>query len=287
MTGVSTFRSAEGEQRYLELYDRAMGEGPPPDAVHDVETRHGTTRIYRFGDPTAPPLVLLPGLMSAAPVWAPLVAELAERRAVYTVDVIGEAGRSVHRRPFADLAERARDLDEVLAGLDLDGVHVAGGSTGGFHAFQLAIHAPGRLAAVTLIDPTTVTAGFSRAALWHGAVAGLLPTERVCAWFLRWAAGGDPYDRPAIAVILAGLLNYRLRVPFQRPPSDNEISSVTTPVTALFFGRSLVHDAALAARRMRTLVPHSEVQVIPEARHEEFLRPADRALVIDRLLRET
>lgn len=285
MTDVSTFRSAAGERRYLELYDRAMRACPPPDAVHDIETRHGTTRVYRFGDPAAPPLVLLPGLMAASPACAPLIPALAAHRAVHTVDVLGEAGRSVHRRPFADLADRARGLDEVLAALGLDRVHIAGASSGGWHAFQLAVHAPDRLASVTLLDPTTLTTGFARAVLWRGAVAGLLGTERAWRWFVRWSAGPDLIDGPEVALLLAGIRHYRPRVPFQRPPGDNEISSVTVPVTALFGGRSVVHDAALAARRLRTLLPHSDVEVLRDAGHDVLVRPADRDVVIDRLLR--
>jgi pimeloyl-ACP methyl ester carboxylesterase len=285
MTGVSTFRSAAGERRYLELYDRAMRECPPPDAVHDVETRHGTTRVHRFGDPAAPPLVLLPGLMAASPALAPLIPALAAHRALHTVDMLGEAGRSVHRRPFADLADRARGLDEVLGALGLDRVHVAGASSGGWHAFQLAVHAPDRLTAVTLLDPTTLTAGYARAVLWRGAVAGLLGTERAWRWFVRWSAGTDLTDRPEVALLLAGVRHYRPRVPFQRPPADEEISSVTVPVTALFGGRSVVHDSALAAHRLRTLLPHSDVEVLPDAGHDVHLRPADRDVVVDRLLR--
>jgi pimeloyl-ACP methyl ester carboxylesterase len=74
-------------------------------------------------------------------------------------------------------------------------------------------------------------------------------------------------------------------VPFQQPPSDSEISAVTVPVTAFFGGRSVVHDAALAARRLRTLLPHSEVEVLPDAGHDLLLRPEDRDVVVERLLR--
>jgi pimeloyl-ACP methyl ester carboxylesterase len=57
------------------------------------------------------------------------------------------------------------------------------------------------------------------------------------------------------------------------------------PVTALFGGRSVVHDAALAAGRLRTLLPHSDVEILPDAGHDLFLRPEDRDVVVERLLR--
>lgn len=287
MVDVSTFRSAAAEQRYLEIYDRAMRECPPPDAVHDVETHHGSTRVYRFGDDAAPPLVLLPGALATSASWASMIPVLARHRSVYTVDTLGEGGRSVQRRPMADLADRAVCLDAALGGLGLDHVHVVGASSGGWQAFNLAVHAPGRIASLTLLDPTSVTVGFSRAVVWRGVVAGVLRTESALRWFMRSTAGEDIADRIEYQVAIAALRHIRLRVPFQRPPGEAQIRSVTVPVAAMFGGRSPVHDTAAAVARMRALLPHSEVEVLPDAGHDFLLRPGDLEVVVDRLQRFT
>src|ERR1700754_3150480 len=66
---VGHFTSAAAADRYRAAYASAMAA---PDAVLDVRTSFGVVRAYRFAGarPGAEPLVLLPGTMSGAPVFA-------------------------------------------------------------------------------------------------------------------------------------------------------------------------------------------------------------------------
>ncbi len=283
-TRVGRFKSPEHQRHYLAAYGEAMGHCPEPAEEFDVETRHGTTRVYRFGAGSAPPLVLLPALMATSACYGPLLPALSEHRRVYAVDTLGEAGRSVQTTPFTDIPDRARCLDDVLAELDLTGVHLVGGSTGGWHAFNQAIHAPGRIASISALDPTTVTTGFSWQVTGFGMVAAVLDGDRMWRRFLRWSAGADIADRADVRLILAGIRTYKPRVPFQVPPGDDPIRSVAVPVLALFGGRSVVHDSAVAAARLRVLLPEADVGILPEAGHYLFMLPEDREQIVERVL---
>ncbi len=285
MPGVGGFKNPAAEERYFAVYDRAMADCPKPDAVHDVETRHGSTRVYRFGQGDGPPIVLLPALMATSACYAALIPALAEHHPVYAIDTLGEAGRSVQTVPFKDIRERAVALDDVLASLALTSVHLVGGSTGGWHAVNQAIHAPGRLASLGLLDATTVSAPFSRKVLWWGAFAAVFDSDRFWRGFLKWSAGKDIMDDAAPRLVLAGIRRYRARVPFQVLPDDHALRSVKVPVLALFGARSVVHDSAAAAAGLKSLVPHADVEVLPDAGHYLYLRPEDRDLIIDRVLR--
>lgn len=273
--GVGGFRNAEEQARYFAAYERAMAECPAPGAVLDVATWHGTTRVYRFGGGDAPPLVLLPGLKATAACWAPFLPAFAAHHPVYAVDTLGEGGRSVQTRPFEGIRDRARCLDEVLDRLDLTGIHVVGGSTGGWHAVNQAVHAPDRLASISLLDPTTVTAGFSPAVTWYGLVGALVGRDRYWLWFLRRVAGEDVADDPALRLALAGIRAHRGRVPFQRLPAEEDLRALRVPVLALFGGRSAVHDAVAAADRLRALRPDAEVEVLPDMGHHIPARLVD------------
>lgn len=265
---IGEFKNPEAAQRYFEAYDRAMALCPPPDETLDVETRHGTTRVYRFGQGDAPPLVLLPGMMATSAGYWPLLPRLPGT--VYTVDTLGEAGRSVQTAPLVDHADRARCLDDVLAQLALGDVHLAGASTGGWHAVNQVIHAPERIAAITLLEPTTVTAKFSGAVIRHGLLAML--GEWGLRRFLRFAMGEDLLDRPDARLVHTALRTYRPRVPFQKCPPEAEIRAIGVPVRALFGARSAVHDAVAAADRLRALLPGAEVDVFPDVGHNLFAK---------------
>lgn len=284
MARIGRFTSSEHRRRYLVAYEEAMSRCPEPEEEIDVETRHGTTRVYRFGSGNARPVVLLPSLMATSACYAPLLPALSEHRRVYTVDTLGEAGRSVQTAPFADIADRARCLDDVLARLKLPRVHLVGGSTGGWHAVNQALHAPARVASISALDPTTVTVGFSWRVTTFGVATAVLDGDRLWRWFLRWSAGADVLDQPAVQLILAGIRTYTPRVPFQVPPGDGAVRSITAPLLALFGGSSVVHDSAVAAARLRALLPNAEVEVLPGAGHYLYLLPEHRERIVERVL---
>ncbi|MFD0205846.1 MULTISPECIES: alpha/beta fold hydrolase [Saccharothrix] len=261
-----------------------MAECPTPDDVVDVETRHGTTRVYRFGGGDAPPIVLLPGLMATSACYAHLIPAFAAHHPVYTVDTLGEAGRSVRTAPLRDIPDRARCLDDVLDRLRLTDVHLVGASTGGWHALNQAIHAPDRIASISLLDPTTVTAPFRPWVALVGLVGGVLDQEWPWRLFLRRSAGADVASRPDARLVLTALRTYRPRVPFQTRPGDDRIRSVRLPVLAVFGARSVVQDSVAAADRLRALLPHADVDTLPDAGHDVTLRPEDRDHVVERVL---
>jgi pimeloyl-ACP methyl ester carboxylesterase len=123
--------------------------------------------------------VLLAGSGGNALMWYSHVGALAERHAVYAVDPVGEAGRSVQRAPIRDAGDCAAWLSELLDGLDLPCAHLAGCSYGGWLAMHFALHSPERTASLCLLDP----AGFARpGARFYGwmfasAFAGLAPAR--------------------------------------------------------------------------------------------------------------
>ncbi|WP_116206320.1 alpha/beta fold hydrolase [Amycolatopsis circi] len=277
MKKIGRFKNPEAQQRYFAVYDQALRECPPPDEVFDVACRHGSARVYRFGEGERP-IVLLPGLMATSVCYAPLVPGL--DGPVYAVDTLGEAGRSVQTRPFADLRDRALGLDDVLAGLGLTDVCLVGGSTGGWHAVNQAIHAPDRLAALCLLDPTTVSAKFSAATQRRALTAMVLNRDRDWRRFVAWSAGEDVFDQPAAQVVVAGIRTYRARIPLQTCPPDDALRAIRTPVLALFGGRSVVHDPVAAAAKLRRLVPRAEAEILADAGHCLYLRPDDRVRVL-------
>ncbi len=76
-----------------------------------------------------------------------------ERRTVYSIDLLGEAGMSVQDKPIRDADDQAHWLDDTLAGLGLGQAHLMGVSIGGWTAINHAVRQPGRAASLTLLDP--------------------------------------------------------------------------------------------------------------------------------------
>jgi pimeloyl-ACP methyl ester carboxylesterase len=284
MRRTGGFRSQTDHDRYAEVYAEAMRQGPTPDQQLDLDTTFGATRVYRYGD-GAGTVLLLSGMAGSAASMTPYAAALSRHRTVYTVDTIGEAGMSVQTTPLRDHADRARWLDEVMAGLDLTDVHLVGFSTGGFYAVHQAIHAPDRLASIILLDPTTVTVGFAPSTALLGLVASVINRDWLWRRWFRWAAGADVLDQPETRLALAAIRHFRPGIPPQLRPPARTIAAITVPVTAVFGGRSAAHDGTKAAERLRALLPHATVELWPDWRHS--VTDADRARIVETILAHT
>ncbi|ALG09985.1 alpha/beta fold hydrolase [Kibdelosporangium phytohabitans] len=264
------FTSPQARVEYDAAYDRGFAALPAPTGRHDVPTQFGTARVYRFGEPGPAPAVLLPGRAGTTIMWEPNLPALVDRGPVYTVDLIGEPGRSEQTAPIRNAADQAAWLDTVLTTLDLRDVHLVGYSFGGWLATNLAVRAPDRLASLTLIDPVQTFAMFPVSLLARTALT-LMPGIRRWARtsFLSWVADGAEVDEadPVASVIDEGMRTYRITLPTPVLFTDAQLRGLSVPVLALIAGRSVIHGAQRAFARARKLLPDAQVELWPTATH--------------------
>ena len=159
--GVGHFRSAQDRQEYLGYYQQVIETMPAPSQVEDVITSYGTVRVYTWESGAgrdSPPVVLLPGRASGAPMWAVNIPLLIQSRRVIAFDALGDAGMSVQSAPLTSADDQAAWVDEVLADVAPDGVRLVGHSFGGATAALYAwIHAE-RVRSLTLLEAVFVFA---------------------------------------------------------------------------------------------------------------------------------
>jgi pimeloyl-ACP methyl ester carboxylesterase len=281
---VSSFRSDAARERFLEAYRRAMDRLLVPDATFDVPTTFGTVRAYRFdgpagvSSPVAPllpagrtrPVVLLPGRTASTPMWDANVAGLLAHRTVFGVDLIGEPGLSVQRRPLTGGEDQAQWLDELLTGLGLESVHLMGVSFGGWSAVNYAVRRPGRAASLTVLDPVMTFAPVPvRTMLALIPVSVPSTPDALRRRVLRWLAGGADVDdsAPVAAMIAAATAGFTVRQPAPIRFTDDRLRSIDVPVLAVIAGRSVIHDGKRAAAHARKTLRHGQVELWPAASH--------------------
>lgn len=270
---VGHFRSAAAFAHFLGRYRGCFAELPPLAERADVTTAFGTVRAYRFaGDATStgPPVLVLPGRNAPTPVYGTNLAPLLSKRDVYCVDLLGEPGLSVQTTPITDADDQAHWLDETVAGLGLERVHLCGISIGGWAAVNYAVRRPGRAASLTLLDPAMT---FDRIPVpmlvaSTGLVIPGVP-EVVRRRILSWIAGGsDVGTAAAVAGLIdAGTADFVLRLPAPVRFTDAQLRGLEIPVLALIAGRSVVLRAERAAANARNLLRRGEVELWRPASH--------------------
>ena len=74
-------------------------------------------------------------------------------------------------------------------------------------------------------------------------------------------------DPRIMRMALHAQMNHPFRLPALAPFTDDELRSVTAPTVVIVAGKSAPFAARVQASRAR-LIPHAEVVVVPDARHD-------------------
>ncbi|MGC9543174.1 alpha/beta fold hydrolase [Streptomyces sp. UG1] len=272
-TDVGRYVSDTWRERYFAACDAVYALGAPALEEQDVETSFGTTHVYRYGptEPTArsrTPVVLVHGAGSCSAMWYPNTPDLSAERPVYALDTPGDPGRSVQRAPLHQPEHAAQWLEETLAGLGLDRVHLVGVSYGGWLAVNQAHRGPDRLASVTLLDPGGLEKVGLRFFAWL--FAGLLATfapeplrPRLAAWL----------EQPVLVMpelrtmIRTAVRAYRIRRPSPRPLSEADLSTIRTPLYLLLGKRSPLLHPQRQVERVPRLIPGARAEILSGTGH--------------------
>ncbi|WP_070025582.1 alpha/beta fold hydrolase [Streptomyces sp. F-1] len=290
---VGRFVSDALRDRYFAACDAVFALGVPASGEQDVETSFGTTHVYRYGPEPGPareggdpagetrdrtPVVLVHGAGSCSAMWYPNTGALSAERTVYALDTPGDPGRSVQRAPIHEPEHAARWLDEALAGLGLDEVHLVGTSYGGWLALNQAHRRPERLASVTLLDPGGLEKVGLRFFVWI--FASLLATFAPKALRPRLASW---LEQPVLvvpelrAMTHTGVRAYRIRRPVPKPLTDAELATIRTPLYLLLGKRSLLVHPRRQVERVPRLVPGARAEIVADTGHGPQIDHADLA----------
>ncbi|MFE7311607.1 alpha/beta fold hydrolase [Streptomyces sp. NPDC057555] len=278
---VGRYVNDDLRDRYFAACDALYALGAPAVAETDVETSFGTTHVYRYGptDPAAAsrtPIVLVHGAGSCAAMWYPNTAALSADRPVYALDTPGDPGRSVQRASIHQPERAAQWLDEALAELGLDRVHLVGSSYGGWLTLNMVHRRPGRLASATLLDPGGLEKVGLRFFTWifisfFAMFAPKALRPRLAAWL----------EQPVLIVpelrdlVRLSVRAYRIRRPSPLPLSDDELSTIRTPLYLVLGKRSLLVHPKRQAERVPRLIPGARAEIIAQTGHGPQIDHAD------------
>jgi len=270
------FKSEKCRQKYLEYYNAREKEWPVPFESKMVTTDCGKTYVRICGPVDGPPLVLMPGVGSSSLDWMPFVAPLSAQYRVYLIDKINDIGLSVNSRPIKTADDIVGWLDELFTALSLkNNINIMGSSYGGWFASQYALKHPDRVGKIVLMSPAgTVRA--PKTELFIRALLGLV-NRRFALDFSIWLAGDWALDRDKdkLRIMEKDILETRMQWrcfkshPMVSPTvlSDDELQSLHMPVLFLDGEKNHVTSVPKAVARLKKVVPHYAITIIPGAGH--------------------
>jgi len=147
------YKTPNGERLVRERYLAFLERWPVPHQQIRIPTGQGETFVVACGAESAPPLVLLHGGAGNSAMWIGEIRAFASRFRVYAIDMIGEAGLSAASRPPLATDAHCLWLDDVLRGLSINRVSIAGVSLGGWLGLDYAIRRPERVERLAVLCP--------------------------------------------------------------------------------------------------------------------------------------
>lgn len=157
-------------------------------------------------------------------------------------------------------------FNEVLAGLDVDRVHVLGMSQGAWHASVIALHGPERLASVTLIEPNAIFGKMKWRVLFKIMKFAVHPSDANWRKMTAWLTPGVEMIAEQFDCARAAMA-YRTSLGWARVLKDEELQSITTPLLAIFGGDSVACDPVRDVERITVHLPNAQTRIYPGMGH--------------------
>lgn len=264
---ISGFTKESRRMEFLIYYDKAMRLLPKPRTIYDVETSFGTVRVYYYATKESEenvPMVLLHGHYASTIMWQPNLLPLSERVPVYSVDLLGEPGRSRLTRPLWRDTDQAGWLKELLEKLKIPKAIFMGSSMGGYYAVNFARYYPKNTAGLILLDPVFVFSGVSFHTVKEYLRMGF-SKEKMIPFLLN--RKDFPLKETLGKSITLGLKYYRFRSPIPRKIPKEDLMGLKGPVLAIMAGNSRLHDAEKAFQYGGKVVPFIEMEYWKNASH--------------------
>ncbi len=143
---MNVYRTQKAKKNILSTYDRLLDKWGVDITQSTIMTRYGSTHVNVFGESNAPPILLFHGVGDdSALMWIYNAAALAPHFRLYAVDTIGGPGKSVPNTSYNKTFDDAAWIDDILDGLNLKDVNIAGVSHGGYLAQYYALVRPERV----------------------------------------------------------------------------------------------------------------------------------------------
>lgn len=264
MKNQSVFKTEEGKNAILKVYDSVLERWPVPFETANIPTRCGNTFIIACGKITSPPLILLHGTSSNSSMWVGDVAELSHSYRVYALDIPGEPGRSEAIKHPLDTQAYAEWLEDIISALGIKKASLIGCSFGGWMAIKFAAAMPDRVEKLVLLCPSGVTMqklSFLLQALPF-MFLGEWGVDRISK--IVFGSSSIPYEVLQYSRLIAKNFYLRTVIPVF---SDGELKRLSMPTLLLAGEKDVLLNSQKTEARLKRLLPSLTTKVLPDTGH--------------------
>ena len=254
---------------YLKYYDKSISEWPVEISEIDIENEYGNTHVLHYGNTNGPVLVLLHGMRSNSTIWIKLAKELAEFFDVYSIDIIGDLGKSVAKKQLGSETDYCNWLNSIFKELAIENITLCGQSNGGFQAASYAKNANSKISKLILLAPAATMQNTKTLFFIKTMKTALFPTNKNIKKFLpfisydynNWNKTLEYMNQLAYSV---GVNKFRV---YPRKLTDKELQFIKIPTLLVYGDNEVMYSTKKAAERARKNIPMCHVATLKNCKH--------------------
>ncbi len=259
------YKSEEGRAQIMSFYERLLTDWHQPVKERMVETTYGKTYILENGEKTKPTLILLHGTGSNSAMWKADIAEYVKNYHVFSIDIIGECGKSEESRPKFSESSYAKWLNEIFESLAINKASLIACSLGGWIAIDFALTYPDKTDKLILIATAGITNIKAKTLIW------IMVTSIFGKWGFnkinKLVYGDLEIDQTALEFASLIKENFYPRTDVIPVFSKKELNKLKLPI--LFFGgeNDCFYDSKKTAVQLKNQTANSTTFILENTGH--------------------
>jgi len=269
-----TYKSQEGYVKMMAMYERFLKTMSSPYQEIDIKTSWGITHVIKTGAKNKKPLVILHGGGSNAAIISLFIKPFIKDYTIYSIDFMGEPGKSVPIRIPIEERDLADWLNEVFVGLRIDRADIIGFSWGAYTGqrfLKYYSHKVNKLAAC-LNTYLKGDEGFSISTLGQLIYYNMFPTQNNTKKFLVKLHSGPIMNKEAYKLLLDhfnGMAKYCRSVPYKMGGTSlSSIKKIQKPVLIVIGEKDCFFDAQRGKKYLqRAKNPNIQMKIIKDMGH--------------------
>lgn len=258
------YKSTEGKEEVLAIYDEKMAELNIDYKSEYVETSFGKTHVIVTGDKANPPLVLMHGSNGCAPIALEVYPNLAATYCVYAVDMLAQPNKSEGKLLSMKDDSYGRWMTEVLAALELKSVKMVGFSLGGLAILKTLEYDESRVDEVFLAAPAYIVNGNPIRALLKIFIPMKRYMKRKEVRFIELFLKELFTDRDPFAVKYLSKVFLHFKMDFTPVPviKQRDAARITTPITLFGADKDMMFPGEKMLKRAKKIFPSLKKSVL-------------------------
>lgn len=267
------YRTQEAKTKMRENYRKALNQWPVRYRELDVPTSFGNTHIIVSGAENQKPLILLHGSSANSTSWIYNIRSFSKKYTVYSIDIIGDIGKSVMIKKPANRKDYAAWLSEVMKRLNIRRASFVGCSYSSSIVHGFITEYPEQADKAIYISGYYGKTSFQT--LFKLICYSVNPSRKNIKKMIDWMNGGEmKITDVEIAMIDAFLYRMKAYNPYlidlSNVPSQ-EIENLKTPLMILMGKKDGLCDPVKTCNYIHNLNPSIQVNIIPNGGHMFYI----------------